>query len=137
MAILLIGLNLSELKVDQEMDNLAMGKTAMVVGVKLSGEKDSEEGIIELERLLDTLGVRVLGRVLQKRDRLHPKSIVGTGKLEEIKRAAESDGVEMLVFDRPLSGPQVRNIEAVTCLATFDRTAIILEIFSRKRFCSA
>jgi GTP-binding protein HflX len=56
--------------------------------------------------------------------------MLGSGKIEEIITIADQMNAEMIVFDRELSGPQVRNIEKLTQLKVFDRTGVILEIFS-------
>ena len=85
----------------------------------------------ELTRLLETLHVAVKGRVVQRRQKLTPKCLLGEGKVEEIKQLAEGTGAGLVVFDHPLSGPQVRNLEQMTGCEVLDRTGVILEIFAR------
>lgn len=106
---------------------------AIVVSVLLAGESGErlEEEISELESLLRTLGVQAVGRTLQKRQKLTPNCYIGSGKVQEIKELAQSKGAKLIVFDRNLSGPQVRNLEEMTGLVVLDRTGVILEIFSR------
>ncbi|SMF32687.1 GTPase HflX [Pseudobacteriovorax antillogorgiicola] len=106
---------------------------AILVGILLSGEsfEKLKEDLDELESLLDTLGVRVHGRIVQKRHRLTAKTLLGTGKVDEIKELAESYNADWVVFDRALSPPQVRNLEEMTCKSVMDRTGVILEIFSK------
>ncbi|MBC7531582.1 MAG: GTPase HflX [Oligoflexus sp.] len=106
---------------------------AIVVSVLLAGESGDrlEEEISELESLLRTLGVQAVGRALQKRHKLTPNCYIGTGKVQEIKDLAQSLGAKLIVFDRNLSGPQVRNLEEMTGMLVLDRTGVILEIFSR------
>ena len=106
---------------------------AIIVGIVLNSE-DSEkvqEDLDELQSLLETLGVPVEARVCQKRHKLIAKTLLGTGKVEEIKEVAESTCADLIVCDRPLSPPQTRNLEAMTGLTVMDRTGIILEIFSQ------
>jgi len=89
------------------------------------------EDLNELESLLGTLKTKVKSRVIQKRQKLTPKCLLGEGKVEEIKLLAESVGARQVVFDRSLSGPQVRNLEEMTGCEVLDRTGVILEIFAR------
>src|SRR6185436_4274881 len=84
-----------------------------------------------LEQLLETLRVKVLGRVVQRRQKLNPKCLLGEGKVEEIKVMAQELGAALVVFDRPVSAPQVRNLEKMTNCEVLDRTGVILEIFAR------
>lgn len=109
-----------------------IGRTAIVVGVQLPTDGNNLDAELEeLGQLLKTLGVRVLGQVVQKRTKLHPKGLVGTGKVHEIRDLAKRVCADMVVFDHKLSGPQVRNLEQEVGLPIFDRTGIILEIFHR------
>lgn len=112
---------------------LTASDRAVVVGVQLAGESGEkvEEELRELESLLDTLGVQVKGRIMQKRQKLTPNCFIGTGKVQEIKDLAESTDSRLVVFDRALSAPQVRNLEQMTSCVVLDRTGVILEIFSR------
>lgn len=106
---------------------------AIVVSVLLPGDDGEviESDLRELEQLLATLKIPVVSRVLQKRQKLTPNCLIGEGKVEEIAALAKRDGVKLVVFDRPLSGPQVRNLEQMTGCEVLDRTGVILEIFAR------
>lgn len=112
---------------------LTANEKAVVVGVLLNGESAEkiEEELKELHSLLDTLGVHVTGRIMQKRQKLTPNCFIGSGKVQEIKDLAANTGARLVVFDRPLSAPQVRNLEQMTGCVVLDRTGVILEIFSR------
>lgn len=118
---------------NQEWDSQQLGKAAIIVGVKLPQDaEDSETSTLnELESLLKTLGVKTLGRITQKRPKLCAKSLVGQGKVDEIKEEVDLLCADMVVFERSLSGPQIRNLEKLFGVGVFDRTGIILEIFSR------
>lgn len=107
--------------------------SAILVGVLLAGEDGQRlsDELDELESLLRTLNIPVKGRIIQRRQKLTASCLIGSGKVEEIKDFADSSGANMVVFDRPLSAPQVRNLEQMTRRQVFDRTGIILEIFSR------
>ena len=106
---------------------------AIVVGVSLPSDDlaATEDDLQELTGLLETLGVEVAGRVLQKRQKLTAKCLIGPGKVEEVRELAEALGCKLVVFDHQLTPPQIRNIEKMTCCEILDRTGVILEIFAR------
>ncbi len=105
---------------------------ALIVGVLASGEEDHlADDLNELEQLLLTLKVKVLGRVVQRRQKLNPKCLLGEGKVAEIRQMALDLGAGLVVFDRMVSAPQVRNLETMTGCEILDRTGVILEIFAR------
>jgi len=107
--------------------------SAIVVGVLLPGDSPQQlgEDLDELAALLQTLGVITGGRIIQKRQRLTAKCLLGTGKVEEIATLAKEVGAKLVVFDRPLSPPQVRNIEEMTGCEVLDRAGVILDIFAK------
>lgn len=105
---------------------------AIIVGVLLAGEDDTlVDDLAELTQLLATLKIQVGGRVVQKRQKVTPRFFVGEGKVDDIKLLAEQLGSKLVIFDRTLSGPQVRNLEEATGCEVQDRTGVILEIFAR------
>ncbi len=86
----------------------------------------------ELASLAETAGVAVVDRIIQIRDRLDPKFVVGRGKLESIVlRAIELDA-ETLIFDSALTPAQVSGIAGHTDLKVIDRTQLILDIFAQR-----
>jgi GTP-binding protein HflX len=94
-------------------------------------EFDAEESLAELRTLAESAGARVVGEILQRRDRPDPATLVGAGKLEEIAGAAASVDADVLLFDHDLSPSQQRNIEKVIERRVIDRTQLILDIFAR------
>lgn len=94
-------------------------------------EFDAEESLAELRTLAESAGARVVGEILQRRDRPDPATLVGAGKLEEIAGAAASVDAELLLFDHDLSPSQQRNIERIIERRVIDRTQLILDIFAR------
>lgn len=106
---------------------------AVIVGVLLAGEQVEalNDDLDELGQLLGTLKISVGGRIIQRRQKLTPKCLLGEGKVAELRDLAESVGSKLIVFDRPLSAPQVRNLEQMTGCEVLDRTGVILEIFAR------
>ena len=94
-------------------------------------EFDAEESLAELRTLAESAGARVVGEILQRRDRPDPATLVGAGKLEEIAEAAASLDADVLLFDHDLSPSQQRNIEKIIERRVIDRTQLILDIFAR------
>lgn len=91
-----------------------------------------QDTLAELARLVDTAGGDVLQTIQQKRSRIHPQTVVGEGKVQEIALTAQTLGVNLVVFDRDLSPSQVRNLEAQTGVRVVDRTEVILDIFAQR-----
>jgi GTP-binding protein HflX len=106
----------------------------ILVGVRLSGDQDAwplDAALEELEDLAATAGVSVRARVTQRLNRRDPATLVGSGKVVEIKALAEDVGAEVVLFDRELSPRQQRNLERALDLKVLDRTALILDIFAQ------
>jgi GTP-binding protein HflX len=91
-----------------------------------------QDGLSEVARLVETAGGEVLETLTQRRPRLHPQTVVGTGKVQEIALAAQSIGANLVVFDRDLSPAQVRNLEMQIGIRVVDRTEVILDIFAQR-----
>jgi GTP-binding protein HflX len=89
------------------------------------------DDLTELEALLTTLGIVTVGQIVQKRTKLTPSCLIGTGKVEDIRNLALERGAGYLIVDRPLSPPQVRNLEEMTKCKVMDRSGVILDIFSQ------
>jgi len=108
------------------------GKSAILVGVCLPTDdrQKIEDDLSELESLLITLGIRSVGRIVQKRQKYTAKSLVGWGKVDEIAELATQQGADYIAFDHTISGPQARNIEEATKRKVLDRQGVILEIFA-------
>lgn len=102
---------------------------AILVGVDI-GEYDCEASMDELSELAQTAGAEEIARVIQKRDAYESATVIGEGKLEEVKELCESLGAELLIFDCELTASQIRNIEAETDVRVIDRTMLILDIFA-------
>ena len=118
---------------ESQNDIFSQSFTQAVVATVLLPEDDENEvreDLKELGSLLKTLGIEVCGEVVQRRQKFSPHSLMGKGKIEEIHNLACDLEVEVVVFDKPLSGPQVRNLEKMIGLPVMDRSAVILEIFS-------
>ena len=91
-----------------------------------------QDRLEELARLVETAGGQVLQTVRQKRSRIHPQTVVGEGKVQEIALTAQTLGVNLIVFDRDLTPAQVRNLETQIGIRIVDRTEVILDIFAQR-----
>jgi GTP-binding protein HflX len=109
---------------------------ALLVGVWSTAEGasrgEAQASMAELRELARTAGLRVVDEVIQVRDQLDGRTLVGSGKLEELCLMALSRGAEMIVFDRDLSPSQLNAITDLTDLKVVDRTMLILDIFARR-----
>ena len=92
---------------------------------------DPEDSLQELAELTESAGARVEEKILQTRERLDPATLVGRGKLEEIRQRIAGRESILLIFDFDLTPTQQRNIEAVAGCRVVDRTQLILDIFAR------
>jgi len=88
------------------------------------------DDLSELRELLRTAGVAVVGQIVQHREKPHPNSYLGPGKLEEVKIAAKEADANVIACDDELSPRQERNLEEVLGMPVVDRTSIILDIFA-------
>jgi GTP-binding protein HflX len=89
-----------------------------------------ESRLDELGELLHTAGVGVVGALVQRRERPHPNTYLGPGKLVEVKAQARSSDANLIACDDELSARQERNLEQALGLPVVDRTTIILDIFA-------
>ncbi len=102
---------------------------AILIGAD-TGEYDAESSMDELAELAKTAGAEELARVLQKREAYEPATVIGEGKLAEVKELCGSLGAELLIFDCELTASQIRNVEDETDVRVIDRTMLILDIFA-------
>jgi GTP-binding protein HflX len=101
-------------------------------------EAQATEYLDELEFLAHTAGAFTAHRFLQKMTKPNPKTFVGTGKLVEIRKYINENGIDLVIFDDELSPSQLRNIEKVLETKILDRNNLILDIFaSRARSANA
>ena len=118
----------------------AVDELCILVGV-ISGsttEAQAEEYLDELQFLALTAGAISEKRFVQKLQFPNPKTYVGSGKLEEIRKYVESNAIDLVIIDDELSPSQARNIEKVLGVLILDRNNLILDIFaSRARTASA
>jgi GTPase len=95
-----------------------------------AGEQ-GRESLLELVELARSAGAEIASTVFQVRDKADPATLVGRGKLDEIRAEATAHDAPVLIFDSNLSPMQQRNIEEATECRVIDRTQLILDIFAR------
>jgi GTPase len=89
------------------------------------------ESLAELVELARSAGAEVAGTMYQVRESADPATLVGRGKLDEIRAEATAHKAPLIIFDGNLSPVQQRNIEEATDRRVIDRTQLILDIFAR------
>lgn len=94
------------------------------------GEYDPDVSMDELSELAQTAGAEEIARVIQKRDAYDAATVIGEGKLDEVKELCQSLNAALLIFDCELTASQIRNIEDETDVRVIDRTMLILDIFA-------
>lgn len=120
--------------------NVSNSERALLVGVgwkrapRFPGMPAGEQGRVSLAELVElakSAGADIAGTVFQIRDSADPATLVGRGKLDEIRAEANAHQAPLIIFDSNLSPVQQRNIEELTERRVIDRTQLILDIFAR------
>jgi GTPase len=88
------------------------------------------EDLHELRELLNTAGVAVVGQAVQHREKSHPNTYLGSGKLVEVKALAKAADANVIACDDELTPRQERNLEQELGIPVVDRTTVILDIFA-------
>lgn len=104
----------------------------ILVGVSLADSDDAEQSLNELEELADTAGALCVGRILQKREQMHPATYLGRGKREELKDLIWETRADGIICDDELSPSQIGNLRDELDVKIMDRTLLILDIFAAR-----
>lgn len=91
-----------------------------------------EYSMEELTSLTETAKGKVLASLSQKRERVHPATYIGKGKVEELKALEEEIEADLIIFNDELSPSQVRNLSKDISARIIDRTQLILDIFAQR-----
>ena len=102
----------------------------ILVGVSTRENDDTEDSLDELKDLVKTAGAEAVGRVIQKRELVHPGTYVGKGKIEEIRELLWELDATGIVCDDELSPAQMNNLTDILDVKVMDRTMVILDIFA-------
>ncbi len=113
-------------------DNIIKEKivTKAVLAAADCGEYDCESSMKELEELAKTAGAEVVAQVIQKRSAPEPATVIGEGKIEELRDLANKLEADLVIFDCELTASRIRNIEDIVNVRVIDRTMLILDIFA-------
>ena len=108
------------------------GENALLIhplrsGRAAAGDDGSQEEFADLAR---SAGAQVAASLTARIDRPNPATLIGSGKLEEVKAAADATGADLILVNHPLSPVQERNLERVLERRVVDRTGLILDIFA-------
>ena len=112
-------------------ENKQEEQTAVLAAID-TGEYDAQRSMDELEELAKSAGAKVMGRVIQKKDRPDPATLMGSGRVEELAEFVQNSQVELVIFDHELSPAQQKNLENALGAAVIDRTTLILDIFAQR-----
>lgn len=104
----------------------------ILVGVSLADSDDAEQSLDELEELARTAGAQCVGRVLQKREQMHPATYLGRGKTGELKDLIWETQADGIICDDELSPAQIGNLKDELDVKIMDRTLLILDIFAAR-----
>lgn len=85
---------------------------------------------MELEELVSAAGGEVVGSVIQTLAQWNPATLIGSGKVDEIKQMVQESQATLVVMDHQLSGVQARNLETGIGCKILDRNQLILDIFA-------
>ena len=107
---------------------------ALAIGVMKKGGNRLEmlEFLDELQFLAETAGANVIEKIYQERERYEVATMIGRGKIEEIKLLIDEEKITLVIFDEDLSPVQVRNLEKAFEVKVLDRSGIILDIFASR-----
>lgn len=98
----------------------------------VEGGVDAGETLRELHDLATSAGAQVVGSALQRSPEPDPRTLIGRGKVAEIRDHARAAETALVILDHDLSPSQLRNLEEALDLRVIDRTQLILDIFARR-----
>lgn len=104
----------------------------ILVGISTSEHDDTAVSLDELEELVRTAGGITAAKVIQNREKEHPGTYIGKGKIEEIALMINELGATGIVCDDELSPAQLKNLEEALDTKVMDRTLVILDIFAAR-----
>lgn len=104
----------------------------ILIGVAVSDNDDTSESLEELADLLDTAGGFTVGVIIQNREKIHPTTYIGKGKIEEVRQLILETNATGVVCDDELSPMQLKNLEDALQTLVLDRTILIMDIFAKR-----
>jgi len=104
----------------------------LLVGVATSDAEEVMQSLEELEELGQTAGAVTVGKVIQNRERIHPGTYIGKGKIQEVREMAAKCRADTVVCDDELTPAQYNNLQEQLEVKVIDRTVMILDIFAKR-----
>lgn len=111
-------------------DTSEQAERILLIAVATSDEEETKASLVELEELGQTAGAVTVGVVIQNRERVHPRTYIGKGKITEVRELATKLHADTIVCDDELSPAQHNNLEQELGFKVVDRTVLILDIFA-------
>ncbi len=99
---------------------------------RLDATENVEESLEELATLTESAGAQVVGRFTQARPALDAATLLGSGKVTELKALVDAEEIGTVIFDHELTPTQLRNLEKQLQVKVIDRTQLILDIFASR-----
>lgn len=112
--------------------HIPKAERVLLVGVNTGNGEDFRYSMKELKSLVEACHMEVVEKVEQNLQNPTQALYIGTGKLEEIKELASDTKTDVIIFNDTLSPTQLRNLQRELELPVLDRTALILDIFTRR-----
>ena len=117
---------------DKLFDTSEQKERIIVVGVATSDNDDTEKSLDELIELGQTAGVETVAKVIQNREKIHPGTYIGKGKIEEVRELVIKHHADTVVCDDELTPAQFNNLSDMLDVKVIDRTVMILDIFAKR-----
>ena len=117
---------------DKLFDTSEQKERIIVVGVATSDNDDTEKSLDELIELGQTAGVETVAKVIQNREKIHPGTYIGKGKIEEVRQLVIKHHADTVVCDDELTPAQFNNLSDMLDVKVIDRTVMILDIFAKR-----
>jgi len=92
----------------------------------------AEESLDELAALAGSAGASIQDQMIQMRQKPDAATLIGSGKLDQLRALIASDEADVVIFDSDLTPTQQRNLERALDCKVIDRTQLILDIFARR-----
>jgi GTP-binding protein HflX len=105
---------------------------AVLVSVSTTPRSIAEDSMVELRELAASSNIAVVDTVIQHRQKVDTRFLMGEGKLSQLVVLALQRGADLLIFDQELNPSQVRSITDLTDMRVIDRTQLILDIFAQR-----
>lgn len=113
-------------------DTAEQEERLVLVGVATEDKGEVEKSLDELEELGQTASAVTVAKVIQNRERIHPGTYIGKGKIDEVKEMVEKYHADCVVCDDELTPAQYHNLQEQLEVKVIDRTVLILDIFARR-----